>query len=153
MKFHHAIMLVLGPTCLSSCMPLPVHYHTSPDIYGTVERNGAPVGGAKVGYSVDLTDTHCDSPVDMHPATVISEPNGAFHFEGTTSFFQIIYWRPHPTESANGMICIDTPEGQHFDQELFLDCGNAIGSIPAASCIQLVINCDLAQNKCTGTAQ
>jgi hypothetical protein len=153
MRFHHALTLVLGTICFGACMPLPVHYHTSPDIYGTVARNGQPVGGAKVGYSTDLTDSHCDSPVDTHPATVVSEANGAFHFEGTTSFFQIIYWKPHATESANGRICIDTPDGQRFSQELFIDCGNTIGSIPTASCIQLVINCDLAQNKCTTAAQ
>ena len=153
MRFRHTLTLLLGATCLNSCLPLPVHYHTSPDIYGTVARNGVPVEGAKVGYSDDLTDSHCDSPVVSHPAPVVSEPNGAFHFEGTSSFFQIIYLKPHAAESANGLICIDTSDGQHFSQELFIDCGNNVGSIPNASCIQLVINCDLAPGKCTGTGQ
>jgi hypothetical protein len=133
-------------------MPLPVRYHTQPDIYGTVARNGVPVAGAKVGYSDDLNDTHCDSATDSHRATVVSQANGEFHFEGTYSFFQIIYLRPH-AESVNARICIDTPDGQHFSEDLFMDRENSVGSIPTASCDQLVINCDLAQDKCTGTAQ
>jgi hypothetical protein len=154
MRFHHALALVLGTSCLNACMPLPVRYHTQPDIYGTVTRNGVPVQGAKIGYSTDLTDSHCDSPVDTHPTTVVSEPNGTFHFDGTYSFFQIIYWKPHSSESVNGRICIDTSDGQRFSQQLSIPGGNTVSSIPDnASCAQLVINCDLAQNQCTGTAQ
>jgi len=152
MGFYLALTLVLGATCLSSCLPLPVHYHTQPDIYGTVTRNGVPVEGAKVGYSDDLNDTQCDSPVDSHPAKV-AEANGAFHFEGTYSFFHIIYLKPRAAESVQGRICIDTSDGQHFSQQLFLNGGSTVGSIPnSASCDQLIIKCDLA-NTCTGTAQ
>jgi hypothetical protein len=153
MGFCYALILVLSTACLSSCLPLPVNYHTRPDIYGTVARNGVPVEGAKVGYSDDLTDTRCDSPIDSHRATIVSEANGAFHFEGTYSFFHIIYLKPHAAEGVNGRICIDTSDGQHFSQQLFLGGGSTVGSIPDASCDQLVINCDLAKDTCTGTAQ
>ncbi len=153
MRFRYALTLVLGATCLSACLPLPVRYHTQPDIYGTVARNGVPVAGAKVGYSDDLTDAQCDSPIVSHPASVESQANGTFHFEGTYSFFHIIYLKPHAAESVNGRICIDTPDGQHFSEQLSLAGGNGVGSIPPASCDQLVINCDLAKNSCTGTAQ
>ena len=136
------------------CLPLPVRYHTQPDIYGTVARNGVPVAGAKVGYSDDRTDTQCDSPVVSHPPPTASEANGTFHFQGTYSFFHIVYLKPHAAESVSGRICIDTSDGQHFSQQLFLDGGSPVGSIPNnASCDQLVINCDLAKDKCTGTAQ
>jgi hypothetical protein len=151
MGFYLALTLVLGATCLSSCIPLPVSYHTQPDIYGTVTRSGVPVGGAKVGYSDDLTDAQCDSPVVSHPAPVTSEANGTFHFEGTYSFFHIIYLRPVAADSVNSRICIDTSDGQHFSQQLSLNGGNNVGSIPSASRDQLIINCDLA-NTCTGTA-
>ena len=153
MKFYLALTFLIGAACLSSCIPLPVHYHTRPDIYGTVTRNGVPVEGAKVGYSDDLTDAQCDSPVDSHPATVVSEANGAFHFEGTYSFFHIIYLKPHAADTVSGRICIDTSDGQHFSQQLSLNGGSTVGSIPdTASCDQLIIKCDLA-NTCTGTAQ
>jgi hypothetical protein len=152
MSFRHALMFVLSATCLSSCLLLPVRYHTQPDIYGTVERNGVPVAGAKVGYSDDMTDAQCDSPVVSHPAPVTTEANGTFHFEGTYSFFHIIYLKPHASESTNGRICIEAPDGRHFSEQLSLSGGNTVGSIPEASCDQLVINCDLAKGKCTGTA-
>jgi len=153
MRFLHALTFVYAATCFSSCLPLPVQYHTQPDIYGTVVRNGVPVAGAKVGYSDDVSDSDCDSPIHPHPTTVVSEANGAFHFEGTYSFFKIIYWKPR-VDSVNGRICIDTSGGQHFSQELFMDCGNNVGSIPSsAPCAQLVINCDIGQDKCAGTAQ
>jgi len=152
MGFRYALTYVLSATCLSSCLPLPVHYHTQPDIYGTVARNGVPVAGAKVGYSDDLTDAQCDSPIVSHPPPIASEANGTFHFEGTYSFFHIIYLKPH-AESVNGRICIDTSDGQHFSQQLSLDGGSTVGSIPDASCDQLVINCDLAKDTCTGTAK
>jgi hypothetical protein len=153
MGSYLALTLVLGATCLSSCLPLPLQYHTQPDIYGTVTRNDVPVAGAKVGYSGDLTDAECDSPIDSHPAKVASAANGAFHFEGTYSFFHIIYLKPHAAESVSGRICIDTPDGQHFSQQLSLNGGSTVGSIPdTASCNQLIIKCDLA-NTCTGTAQ
>jgi len=153
MRFHHALTLALSATCFSSCLALPMHYHTRPDIYGTITRNGAPVEGAKVGYSDDLSDVHCDSYSDAHPARVVSDGNGAFHIEGTYSFFHIIYLEPHAAESVNGRVCIDTSDGQHFDRELFMNGGSGVGSIPNASCDLLTINCDLGKNTCTGTAQ
>jgi hypothetical protein len=153
MGFHLPLTLVLGATCLSSCLPLPVYYHTRPDIYGTVTRNGVPVEGAKVGYSDELTDTQCDSPIYSHPAKVATEANGAFHFEGTYSFFHFIYLKPQNAESVSGRICIDTSDGQHFSQQLSLNGGRTVGSFPdSASCDQLIIKCDLAI-ACTGTAQ
>jgi hypothetical protein len=153
MGFYFALTLVFGATCLSSCLPLPVKYHTRPDIYGTVTRNRVPVEGAKVGYSDDLNDTRCDSPIDSRPATVASQANGAFHLEGTYSFFHIIYLKPRAADSVQARICIDTSDGQHFSQLLFLNGGSTVGSIPnSASCDQLIIKCDLA-NTCTGTAQ
>ena len=156
MGFRYALTLVLFAlcgTCLSSCLPLPLQYHTRPDIYGTVARNGVPVENAKVRYSDDLTDDRCDSPVDSHPATMTSEVNGTFHSQGAYSFFHIIYLKPHAAGSVNGRICIDTSDGQHFSQQLSLDGGSTVGSIPDASCDQLVINCDLAKDTCTGKAQ
>jgi hypothetical protein len=153
MGLRYALTFVLSAACLSSCLPLPARYHTRPDIYGTVARNGVPVEGAKVGYSDDLTDTRCDSPIDSQRATIASEANGTFHFEGSYSFFHIIYLKPHAAEGVNGRICIDTSDGQHFSQQLFLGGGSTVGSIPDASCDQLVINCDLAKDTCTGTAQ
>jgi hypothetical protein len=153
MGFYLALTLVLGATCLSSCLPLPVRYHTRPDIYGTVTRNGVPVEGAKVGYSDEISDTDCDSPVFSHPTKVVSEANGTFHFEGTYSFFHIIYLKPHTADSVNGRICIDTSDGQHFSEQLPLNGGSTVGSFPDnASCDQLIVKCDLA-NTCTGTAQ
>lgn len=153
MRFCYALTLVLSATCLSSCLLLPVSYHTQPDIYGTVARNGVPVAGARVAYSDELTDSGCDSPIYSHPAPVTSAANGTFHVEGTYSFFHIIYLKPHAADSVSGRICIDTPDGQHLSQQLSLDGGSTVGSIPNASCDQLVINCDLAKDKCTGTAQ
>ena len=152
MRFYLALTLALGTPFLCSCLPLPVRYHTQPDIYGTVTRNGVPVGDAKVGYSDDLTDAQCDSPVVSHPAPVTSEANGAFHFEGTYSFFHIIYLKPPAADFVSARICIDTSDGQHFSEQLSLNGGSTVGSIPSASCDQLIIHCDLA-NTCTGTAQ
>jgi hypothetical protein len=154
MRFHQALTLMLGAAGLSACMPLPVHYHTRPDIYGTVARNGMPVEGAKVGYSGDLSDVHCDSAGDPQQPSAVSGGNGAFHIEGMYSFFHVIYLRPPgAAQSVNGRICVDTSDGQHFSQELFMSGGNSVGSIPNASCDQLIIDCDLATNKCTGTVQ
>ena len=154
MRFHQALTLVLSATCLGGCLPLPVRYHTRPDIYGTVARNGAPVEGAKIGYSDDLSDVHCGSLGDPQQATAVSGGNGAFHIDGTSSFFHVIYLRPPGAgQSVNGRICVDTPDGQHFSQELFMNGGNPVGSIPSASCDQLTIDCDLATSKCTSTAQ
>jgi len=152
MRIYLALTLVLAATCICSCIPLPVSYHTTPEIYGTVTRNGVPVDGAKIGYSNDMTDAQCDSPVVSHPAPVTSEPNGTFHFEGTYSFFHIIYLRPIAADSINGRICVDTSDGQHFSEQLSLNGANNVGSIPSASCDQLTISCDLATT-CTGTAQ
>ena len=153
MRTYFTLMLALAATCLSSCVALPIRYHTRPDIYGTVTRNGAPVEGAKIGYSDDLTDSDCDSPVVTHPEQVVSEANGAFHFEGAYSFFHIIYVKPHPAEFVTGRICINTPDGQHFSQQFSLPGGLNVGSIPdTATCAQLEINCDL-DHTCTGAAQ
>jgi len=153
MRFYLALTLVFAATCLSACLPLPVRYHTSPEIYGTVTRNGVPVQGAKIGYSNDMTDAQCDSPVVTHPAPVTSEANGTFHFEGTYSFFHFIYLRPIAADAVNGRICIDTSDGQRFSEQLSLNGANNVGSIPSASCDQLIINCDLVKQSCTGTAQ
>jgi len=152
MRFYLALVLMLVGTGLSACLPLPVRYHTTPDIYGTVTRNGVPVAGAKIGYSDDLTDAQCDSPVVSHPAPVTSEANGTFHFEGTSSFFHIIYLRPIAADSVNARICIDTSDGQRFSEQLSLNGANRVGSIPGASADQLIINCNLATT-CTGSAQ
>jgi hypothetical protein len=153
MRFHEALILALSATCLSSCLVLPLHYHTRPDIYGTVAKNGMAVEGAKIGYSDDLSDVHCDSSGDSQPPRVVSDGNGAFHFEGTYSFFHIIYLEPGAAESVSGRICIDTSDGQHFSKELFMNRGRAVGSIPSASCDLLTIECDLTKDTCTGTAQ
>ena len=155
MRFHQALTLVLTATCLSSCLPLPVHYHTRPDIYGTVTRNGVPVEGAKIGdYSDDLGDSHCDSYSDSHPANAVSASNGAFHIDGTYSFFHIIYFEPHAAESVSGRICVETSDGQHFSEDLIVNGGPGVGSIPDnASSVQLIIDCDLAKGTCTGKAQ
>ena len=154
MRFLYALILVLCATGLGACLILPVHYHTQPEIYGTVTRNGVPVDGAKVGYSDELTDSECDSPVYSHPAPTTSQANGTFHFGGTYAFFHVIYLRPPAADSTNGRICIDAPDGQHFSQQLSLSGRSPVGSIPNnASCDQLVINCDLAKDTCTGTAQ
>ncbi len=154
MRFHQALTLMLSATCLSSCLPLPVHYHTRPDIYGTVARNGVPVEGAKIGYSDDLSDSHCDSYSDSHPAGAVTASNGAFHIEGTYSFFHIIYLEPHAAQSVSGRICVETSDGQRFSKDLIMNGGNGVGSIPDnASIDQVVINCDLAKDTCTGKAQ
>jgi hypothetical protein len=154
MKFHQAFTLVLSATCLSSCLPLPVHYHTRPDIYGTVARNGVPVEGAKIGYSDEISDSHCSSPGETNPATAVTASNGAFHIEGTSSFFHIIYLEPHAPDSVNGKICVEAPDGQHFSKDLVMNGGNGVGSIPDnASVDQIVIDCDLAKDMCSGKAQ
>jgi hypothetical protein len=150
MKVHHALMIVLSATCLSSCLPLPVHYHTRPDIYGTVARNGVPLEGAKIGYSDDPGDSHCDS----YPTKAVSASNGAFHIDGTYSFFHVIYLEPHAPDSVSGRICVETSDGQHFTKDLIMNGGNGVGSIPDnASVDQLVIDCDLAKDTCAGKAQ
>ncbi len=147
-------MLVLIATCLSSCLPLPVHYHTRPDIYGTVTRNGVPVERAKIGYSDDLSQSHCDSKSDSYPATAVSANDGAFHIEGAYSFFHIIYLEPHAPDTVSGRICVETPDGQHFSKDLLMNGGNGVGSIPDnASIDQIIINCDLAKDACTTKAQ
>jgi len=153
MRFHYALTLALYTTCLSSCLLLPVHYHSRPDIYGTVTRNGAPVENAKVGYSEDLSDVHCDSGIDSQPQRAVTASNGAFHIEGTQSFFHIIYLRPHAADSVNGRVCVEASDGQHFSKELFMNGCSGVGSIPNASCDLITINCDLARDSCTGAAQ
>ncbi len=153
MKFYPTLILMLSAICVSSCLLLPVHYHTRPDVYGTISRNGVPVEGAKVGYSEDLSDVHCDSYSESQPARAISAGNGEFHIEGSSAFFHIIYLEPHAAESVNARICIETPDGQHLSKELFMNGGPGVGSIPSASCDLITINCDLAKDTCSGTAQ
>ena len=145
-------MLMLS-VCVSSCLLLPVHYHTRPDIYGTITRNGVPVDGAKVSYSEDLSDVHCDSYNESQASRAVTASNGAYHIEGASSFFHIIYLEPHAAESVNARVCIETPDGQHFSKELFMSGGPTVGSIPNASSDLITINCDLAADKCTGAAQ
>ena len=154
MRSHVTCTLVLGAIALSSCLPLPVHYHTRPDVYGTVTRDGVPVEGAKIGYASDFSDSHCNSYGDPQPATAVTASNGAFHIEGTSSFFHVIYLEPHSAQSVSVRICVDTPDGQHLTRDLVMNAGNGVGSIPDnASIDQVVIDCDLAKDTCTGKAQ
>ncbi len=115
-------------------------------------QNGAPVGGAKVAYSTSLADTHCASN-DAYPETSVSSADGTFHFQGTKSFFHIVYLMPGPAEFGTGRICFDTPDGQRFSKRVFIDGGKPIGSIPNASWDQMRVSCELGNDICNGTAR
>ena len=152
MRFRHAIMLALGATYLCGCLPVPWFYHTRPDIDGTVRRTGVPIEGAKVVYSENLSDVDCTSSNDSYPQSAISSADGSFHFDGTYSFFHIVFLLPGTAEFAAGRICFDTSDGQRFKQRVDMRGGTVVGSIPNESWDLLTIDCDLANDTCTGSA-
>ena len=61
MKPRHAAALALASAYLSGCLPVPWVYHTRPDVDGEVMQNHAPVGAARVRYSLNNSDENCDS--------------------------------------------------------------------------------------------
>jgi hypothetical protein len=148
--YCHAAVLALASVYLSGCLPVPWVYHTRPDVDGEVMQNHAPVGGAKVRYSLNNSDENCDS-YDSYKVEAVSSPDGKFHFEGTRSFFHIVFLLPGAAEFGSGRICFETSEGQRTNRKVFLDGGTVVGSFPEESFDLITVSCDIASKEtCSG---
>jgi hypothetical protein len=146
-----AAVLAFWASHLSGCLPVPWIYHTRPDVDGEIMQNHAPVGGAKVRYSLDDKDLDCDSSSDSYKMEVVSSTDGKFHFDGTRSFFHIVVLLPGIAEFGSGRICFETADGQHTNRAVFLDGGTIFGSIPPESCGLITVKCDIASKEvCSG---
>src|SRR5277367_3719486 len=120
MKIRHVAGLALASAYLSGCVPVPWVYHTRPDVDGKVMQNHAPLGGAGVRYSLNSSDENCDS-YDSYKVEAVSSPDGKFHFEGTRSFFHIVFLLPGAAEFGSGRICFETSDGHRTNREVFLE--------------------------------
>jgi hypothetical protein len=121
-----------------------------PDVDGEVMQNHAPVGGARVRYSLNNSDENCDS-YDSYKVEAVSSPDGNFHFEETRSFFHIVFLLPGSAEFGSGRICFETSEGQRTNRKVFLDGGTVVGSFPEESLALITVSCDIASREtCSG---
>ena len=150
MNLRHAAAVALASAYLSGCLPVPWVYHTRPDVDGEVMQNHAPVGAARVRYSLNNSDENCDS-YDSYKVEAVSSPDGKFHFEGTRSFFHIVFLLPGVAEFGSGRICFETSDGQRRNREVFLDGGTMVGSFPEESWDLITVRCDIASKEtCRG---
>jgi hypothetical protein len=109
-------------------------------------QNHAPVGGARVHYSLNNGDKNCDS-YDSYKKEAVSSPDGKFHFEGTRSFFHIVFLLPGIAEFGTGRICFETSDGQRTSREVMLDGGTVVGSFPQESWDLITLSCDIASEE------
>ena len=113
-------------------------------------QNQAPVGGARVRYSLNNSDENCDS-YDSYRVEAVSSSDGKFHFEGTRSFFHIVFLLPAAAEFGSGRICFETSDGQRTNRKVFLEGGTVVGSFPAESLDLITVSCDIASKEtCRG---
>ena len=113
-------------------------------------QNHAPVGGARVRYSLNNSDENCDS-YDSYKVEAVSSPDGKFHFEGTRSFFHIVFLLPGAAEFGSGRICFETSEGQPTNSKVLLDGGTVVRSFPEESLDLITVSCDIASKEtCSG---
>jgi hypothetical protein len=150
MSLRHAATLALASAYLSGCLLVPWVYHTRPDVNGEVLQNHTLLGGAKVRYSLNNSDENSDS-YDSYKVEAVSSPDGEFHFEGTRSFFHIVFLLPGAAEFGSGRICVETSDGQRTNRKVFLDGGTVVGSFPEESLDLITVSCDIASKEtCSG---
>jgi hypothetical protein len=103
--YRHAAALALASVYLSGCLPVPWVYHTRPDVDGEVMQNHAPVGGARVRYSLNNSDENCDS-YDSYRWKQYHRLMGNFILKGPARFFISFscYLGPLSSEAAESVL-------------------------------------------------
>lgn len=131
---RHIIILITASCFLSSCAPFPHYVPRSPDIEGTLTKNGEPLESAEIRMSLMFTNAECAEKEKV----ATTDENGKFKIEAkkdsywTRSIYSS-FAKPHYVYS----ICFLTDNNNYSG---FSD----VGELPPEF---IELACDIADNQ------